>query len=108
MSSQEPKVVPPQETQESGVSPVYQAVLVVAVLLLLAVVSKLFIEGYMEIARLEAKREGEKKRSREYTATLSKMESEIRLLKTDEGVEMVARDKLRFVRPDEVVIMPLK
>jgi cell division protein FtsB len=108
VSSQEPRTAPLKEVPEKGVSPVYHTALAVAVLLLLAVISKLFIEGYMEIARLEAKREGEKKRKQEYTATLSKMESEIRLLKTDEGVEMVARDKLRFIRPDEVVIMPLK
>ena len=98
---------PEPEKAERGVSPVYQTAFIVALLLLFVVVSKLYMDGYMEIAKLGAKRDAERKRYEENLATLAKLEGEIRLLKTDEGVEMVARDKLRFVRPDEVVVMPL-
>ena len=94
--------------EESRVSPIYQIAFVVALGLLFVVISKLYMDGYAEIKRLESRFDAEKKRYSESLATNQRLESEINLLKTDEGVEMVARDKLRFIRPDEVVILPLK
>ena len=94
--------------EESRVSPIYQLVFVLALSLLFVVLSKLYMDGYAEIQRLESRLDAEKKRYAEGLGTNQRLESEISLLKTDEGVEMVARDKLRFIRPDEVVILPLK
>src|SRR5437879_3928427 len=97
-----------RESEDKGVAPIYQAAFISALSLLFVVVSKLYMDGFQEIKRLEAKRETEHKRSAEAQATLARLDAEIKLLKTDEGVEMVARDKLRFIRPDEVVVVPMK
>lgn len=91
-----------------GVSLVYQLAFFTALALLFVVISKLYMDGFMEIQRLEARLAGEVKSLEESKLQLRRLDEEIALLKTDEGVEMVARDKLRFIRPDEVVVMPLR
>jgi cell division protein FtsB len=97
-----------RENEDRGVAPIYQIALSLALILLFVVVSKLYMDGFQEIKRLETKHEAEQKRYTETQQTLARLENEIHLLKTDEGVEMVARDKLRFIRPDEVVVVPMK
>lgn len=90
-----------------GVSLVYQLAFFTALAMLFVVISKLYMDGFLEIRRLESRLAGENQTLEENKAQLKKLDDEIALLKTDEGVEMVARDKLRFIRPDEVVVMPL-
>ena len=92
----------------SRISPIYQMAFLAALVLLFVVISKLYMDGYNEIRKLEGKLDAEQKHYDETLVGLKKIDDEISLLKTDEGVEMVARDKLRFIRPDEVVILPLK
>ena len=94
--------------EETRISPIYQVAFVTALALLFVVISKLYMDSYLEIQRQEARLDAEQKRLTEGRASLKRVENEIALLKTDEGVEIVARDKLRFIRPDEVVILPLK
>jgi cell division protein FtsB len=72
------------------------------------VISKLYMDGHMEIQKLENELVKERARLRENLVTVRRLESEIASLTTTEGLEMVARDKLKFVRPEEVVIVPLK
>jgi cell division protein FtsB len=94
--------------EEAKVSPIYQLAFVTALVLLFVVIAKLYMDGYLEIKRLEAKLAAEVQGLTEAKALYKRLEDEIALLKTDEGMEMVARDKLRFIRPDEVVVMPLR
>ena len=90
------------------VSLIYQLAFFVALAMLFVVISKLYMDGFIEIRRLEQRLVAEEKGLEESKQLLKRLDDEIALLKTDEGVEMVARDKLRFIRPDEVVVMPLR
>jgi len=99
---------PPDSSLGKRLSPIASGLLGLSLVLTLALIVKLYVDGYIEIERLEAKLEAERKRLAESHGTLSRLDAELKLLKTDEGVEMVARDKLKFIRPDEVVVMPLK
>lgn len=98
----------PQGDEPKGVSLVYQLAFFVALALLFVVISKLYMDGFLEIQRLESRLTGEIKALEDSKQQIRNLDDEIALLKTDEGVEMVARDKLRFIRPDEVVVMPLR
>ena len=98
----------PEADEQKGVSLVYQLAFFTALALLFVVISKLYMDGFLEIHRMEARLAGEEKTLEDNRVLLKRLDDEIALLKTDEGVEMVARDKLRFIRPDEVVVMPLR
>ena len=105
MSNRQPE---PEEGKGGGVSLVYQLAFFTALALLFVVISKLYMDGYLEIQRLEGRLAAENATLEDNKLQLKRLDDEIALLKTDEGVEMVARDKLRFIRPDEVVVMPLR
>lgn len=95
-------------SEARSANPLFQVVFVLVVILLFVVISKLYLDGHMEIKRLEASLQAEEQKQVDLETTAKTLDSEIRLLRTDEGVEMVARDKLRFIRPDEVVVVPLQ
>jgi len=105
MSNRQPD---PEESKGGGVSLIYQLAFFTALALLFVVISKLYMDGFLEIHRLEARLASEVAALEQQKTELKHLDEEIALLKTDEGVEMVARDKLRFIRPDEVVVMPLR
>lgn len=87
---------------------VYQLAFFTALAMLFVVLSKLYMDGFLEIRRQESRLAAEIHTLEESKLQLKRLDDEIALLKTDEGVEMMARDKLRFIRPDEVVVMPLR
>ena len=48
-----------RESEDKGVAPIYQIAFLVALVLLFVVVSKLYMDGFQEIKRLETKREAD-------------------------------------------------
>jgi cell division protein FtsB len=91
--------------EERRIAPIYQVLFATCLILLVGVIVKLYMDGHQEISRLEDRRAAEQRHLTEAKATVVRLDGEIQLLKTDEGVEIAARDKLRFIRPDEVVII---
>ena len=70
--------------------------------------AKLYIDQYIEIRALSKRRD---RAEAELAATRSRFEAiteEVEYLETLEGVERLARDKLRYIRPDEVILVPLR
>ena len=70
--------------------------------------AKLYIDQYIEIRALTKRRD---RAEAELTATRKRHEAlteEVEYLETLEGVERLARDKLRYIRPDEVILVPLR
>ncbi len=70
--------------------------------------AKLYIDQYIEIRALAKTRD---KAERSLAATRARhaaLTEEVEYLETLEGVERLARDKLRYIRPDEVILIPLR
>jgi cell division protein FtsB len=94
-----------EESRGRGfLSMLYSAAAIVFVVCLV----KLYIEQYIEIDRLMkrsvvAQQEMETAKSR-----YEEVAEEVEYLETLEGVERLARDKLRYIRPDEVILVPLR
>lgn len=93
-----------EEGRRGWVSNVY----LVAVVVFSICLVKLYIDQYIEIRRLGrevgvARAELERTR-REH----EKLAEEVEYLETLEGVERLARDKLRYIRSDEVILIPLR
>ncbi len=70
--------------------------------------SKLYLDQYIEIRRLKARRTEVEAQARDTRVRWEKLAEEVEYLETLEGVERLARDKLRYIRPDEVILVPLR
>ena len=78
-----------------------------ACFVLFLIVCKLYLNQYIEIRKLE---ERLRKKQLELSAEklkLDKMVSEVGFLGTLEGVEKIAREKLKYIKRDEVIIVPV-
>jgi cell division protein FtsB len=69
---------------------------------------KLYIDQYIEIRRLGREVEVARTHFEETQREHEKLAEEVEYLETLEGVERLARDKLRYIRPDEVILVPLR
>ncbi|MBI4872919.1 MAG: septum formation initiator family protein [Candidatus Riflebacteria bacterium] len=95
---------PPPAAISSGV---FQFLFITGCIVLFVLISKLYLDQYIEIRKLEQKLEQEKARVVEAGQEIDRLTQELEFLKTDEGVEKVAREKLKMVKPDEVIIVPV-
>jgi cell division protein DivIC len=89
-------------------SGVFQFLFITGCIVLFVLISKLYLDQYIEIRKLEQKLEQEKARVGEAEHEIQRLSRELEYLRTDDGTEKVAREKLKMVRPDEVIIVPVE
>lgn len=71
-------------------------------------ITKLYLDQYIEIRRLRQRRGEVAAVLAEVQARHDRIAEEVEYLETLDGVERLARDKLRYIRPDEVILVPLR
>lgn len=86
---------------------IHGAVLMVCFALFL-VVCKLYLDQYIEIRRLEERKQRRIRELVEQRSTLDAAEREVAFLGTLKGVEKLARERLKYIRHDEVIIVPIE
>lgn len=69
--------------------------------------AKLYIDQYIEIRALTLRSVAAQESLQETRRRHEQLVEEVEYLETLEGVERLARDKLRYIRPDEVILVPL-
>lgn len=109
----EPAQVPEAEESETPpVAPissgVFQFLFITGCIILFVLISKLYLDQYIEIRKLEAKLEQDRTKVAESEVEIQRLTRELEFLRTDEGIEKVAREKLKMVKPDEVVVVPVQ
>ncbi len=70
--------------------------------------AKLYIDQYIQIRALGKHRNRSEQELASTKAEYDRISEEVEYLETLEGVERLARDKLRYIRPDEVILVPLR
>lgn len=70
--------------------------------------AKLYIDQYIEIRALTRRRDQAEAELAVTRRRYQALTEEVEYLETLEGVERLARDKLRYIRPDEVILIPLR
>lgn len=90
-----------------GATLTHGAVLMVCFALFL-VVCKLYLDQYIEIRRLEERKQRRIRELVEQRSTLDAAEREVAFLGTLKGVEKLARERLKYIRHDEVIIVPIE
>jgi cell division protein FtsB len=70
--------------------------------------AKLYIDQYIEIRALTKRRDRAEAELADTRKRYEAITEEVEYLETLEGVERLARDKLRYIRPDEVILVPLR
>jgi cell division protein FtsB len=70
--------------------------------------AKLYIDQYIEIRALAKRRDRAEAELADTRKRYEAITEEVEYLETLEGVERLARDKLRYIRPDEVILVPLR
>jgi cell division protein FtsB len=88
------------EGRRGWLSNVYLIVVVVFSICLV----KLYIDQYIEIRRLGREVEVARVVYEKTRKEQERLTEEVEYLETLEGVERLARDKLRYIRPDEVML----
>lgn len=68
----------------------------------------LYVRQFVEIKRLERNRDEVSATLKREQARMAKVGEEVRFLRTLEGVERLARERLKYIKRDEVVIKPVK
>jgi len=91
-----------------SLSPLTQLILGCGLILVFVLVSKLYFDQYLEIRRVYSKLEAEQARQNQFTDQIDGLKTRIELLKTDDGVELIAREKLRLVKSDEVLVIAIE
>ena len=61
-----------------------------------------------EIDRLSKRSHFAEQKMKTAKSQFEELSEEVEYLETLEGVERLARDKLRYIRPDEVILVPLR
>jgi cell division protein FtsB len=72
------------------------------------VVCKLYLDQYAEIRRLEERREARLAELNAAREGLEHLEREVAFLGTLGGVEKLAREKLKYINRDEVIVLPVQ
>lgn len=107
----EEAVTPEDELPPSPPTPissgVFQFLFITGCIVLFVLISKLYLDQYIEIRKLEQKLEQERAKVVEAQDEIERLTRELEFMKTDEGTEKVAREKLRMVKPDEVIVIPV-
>ena len=67
----------------------------------------LYLSQYIEIRKLEERLNSQSVKLEQRTLELRRFEREISFLSTLKGVEKLARERLRYIRDGELIIMPL-
>jgi len=75
---------------------------------LFLVVCKLYLDQYIEIRRLEERRVSRAQELQKRKVLLDSLEHEVEFIGTLEGVEKMAREKLKYIKTDEVIILPVE
>lgn len=70
--------------------------------------AKLYLDQYLEIRHLRSVRAQAERQMLSVKDQHDALAEEVEYLETVEGVERLARDKLRYIRPDEVILVPLR
>ncbi len=78
-----------------------------ACFVLFLIVCKLYLNQYIEIRKLEERHRQKQQELRAEKQKLEKMVDEVAFLGTLEGVEKIAREKLKYIKRDEVIIVPV-
>jgi len=68
--------------------------------------AKLYLDQYVEIRRLRSVRATAARERQEVQGRHDRLAEEVEYLETLEGVERLARDKLRYIRREEVILVP--
>src|SRR2546423_3832656 len=84
------------ETEPPPVAPissgVFQFLFITGCIVLFVLISKLYLDQYIEIRKLEQKLEQEKARVSEGQQEINRLSRELEFLRTDDGTEKVARE----------------
>ena len=89
-------------------SGLFQFLFITGCIILFVLISKLYLDQYIEIRKMEQHLQQEKVKLIEANRERERLTRELSFLRTDDGIEKVAREKLRMVRPDEVIIVPVE
>lgn len=68
----------------------------------------LYVRQFVEIKQLERRRDEVQATLKREQARMAKVGEEVRFLRTLEGVERLARERLKYIKRDEVVIKPVQ
>lgn len=108
MSQNREAAAPEESFDTSGMSPVTQVIVGAGVILVCLLISKLYFDQYLELKKLHAKHEVERTKNTEYRQHIGALQSECRLAQTTQGIEIMARERLKFIHPDEIMVIPQK
>lgn len=105
LPTQAPREEKPARPPQGGVISFLYTLGIVVFGVLLA---KLYLDQYIQIRRLQERRIRVEANTAAVRLEHEKLAEEVEYLETLEGVERLARDKLRYIRPDEVILIPLR
>ncbi len=89
-------------------SGLFQFLFITGCIVLFVLVSKLYLDQYLEIRELDQQLDRERARVEDAEREKDRLAAELRFLRTPDGTEKIAREKLKMVRPDEVIIVPVE
>lgn len=89
-------------------SGIFQFVFITGCIILFVLISKLYLDQYLEIRKLEQRLEQERSKVTESQQEIVRLTHELEFLRTDEGTEKIAREKLKMVKPEEIIIVPVE
>lgn len=76
--------------------------------LLFLVVCKLYLEQYIEIRRLEEQKVSIEIQLKKEEEELEHMKKRVAFLGTLEGIEKIARERLKYIKEEEVIVVPIE
>ncbi len=82
-------------------------VLLTSCFIFFLIVCKLYLDQYIDIRKLEELWKNKRCKLQEQQLKLETMQEEVAFLGTLKGVEKIAREKLKYIKRDEVIIVPV-
>jgi len=71
-------------------------------------VSRLYLDKYIEIRKLEEKLAGKQNEVVAIDHKINKLANEVEFIASLSGIEKMAREKLKYIKEGEVIIVPVK